>query len=227
MIGNKRVLAIIPARGGSKGLPRKNVLPVADKPMIAWTITAALQSRYIDSLILSSEDAEIIEVARQWGCAVPFVRPAELAQDTSSTMDVVLHAMQQVTPHDFVVLLQPTSPLRNTADIDHCIARCFESEQACVSVTTPEKTPYWMFYINAAQQLQPILGNWQVLQQRRQDQAPVYVLNGAVYVASWDGLLDKKSFLTETTTAYLMPPERSLDIDTAKDFALFNWFATS
>jgi N-acylneuraminate cytidylyltransferase len=227
MIANKSVLAIIPARGGSKGLPRKNILPVADKPMIAWTITTALQSHYIDRLILSSEDDEIIQVAQQWGCEVPFVRPLELAQDTTSGMDVVLHAMQQMPHYDLVVLLQPTSPLRNVDDIDRCIAQCVQSDAPCVSVTVPEKSPYWMFSVDKKQQLQPVLGDWKALTQRRQDQTPVYVLNGAVYVAEWDFVLTQKTFLTTATTAYLMPPERSLDIDTAKDFAIFNWFVTA
>lgn len=227
MIANKSVLAIIPARGGSKGLPRKNVLPVADKPLIAWTITTAQRSKYIDRIILSSEDDEIIRVAQQWGCEVPFARPSELAQDTSSGMDVVLHAMQQMPHYDLVVLLQPTSPLRNADDIDGCIEQSIQLNSPCVSVTIPEKTPYWMFAIDEQQQLQPILGDWKALTQRRQDQAPVYVLNGAVYVAAWEYVVAQKTFLGTLTTAYLMPPERSLDIDTAKDFAIFNWFATS
>ena len=124
MIDGRSVLAIIPARGGSKGVPRKNIRPLGGKPLIAWTIEAAHRSAWIDRLILSSEDQEIIDTACAWGCDVPFVRPAELARDCTPGIDPVLHALKQLPSFDLVVLLQPTSPLRSAADIDRCIERC-------------------------------------------------------------------------------------------------------
>src|SRR5690606_37646573 len=115
MISN--VLAVITARGGSKGVPRKNVRNLGGKPLIAWTIEEAQKSKYITKLILSSEDKDIIDVAKQYGCEVPFIRPLELAQDDTLGIDVVIHAMIQCPGYDYVILLQPTSPLRTVKDI--------------------------------------------------------------------------------------------------------------
>nr|HPK54819.1 acylneuraminate cytidylyltransferase family protein [Smithellaceae bacterium] len=117
MIQGKTVLAIIPARGGSKGIPRKNITNLAGKPLIAWTIEEAKKSKYIDRLILSSEDNEIIQVAKEWGCEVPFIRPRELAEDDTLGIEPVLHALNTIKKkYDYVVLLQPTSPLRSVDD---------------------------------------------------------------------------------------------------------------
>lgn len=116
-----KILAIIPARGGSKGVPRKNIRDLAGKPLIAWTIEEAKKSKYITRLILSSEDEEIIEAAKKYGCEVPFVRPIELAQDNTPGIEPVLHAIEKCPGYDYVLLLQPTSPLRTVEDIDGCI----------------------------------------------------------------------------------------------------------
>lgn len=217
MINGKTVLAIIPARGGSKGVPRKNIRNLAGKPLIAWTIEAARASRYIDRLALSSDDPEIIQVARSWGCEVPFVRPAELARDDTPGMDPVLHALKELPGYDYVVLLQPTSPLRTEEDIDGCIARCEEKlAPACVSVTEPAHHPQWMFTLGNAEILQPISEQRGV---RRQDLPEVYALNGAVYVARVAWLFEAQNFLGEGTSGYVMPSSRSIDIDTEQDLA--------
>jgi CMP-N,N'-diacetyllegionaminic acid synthase len=114
MINGKTILGIIPARGGSKGIPRKNLIIFGGKPLMAWTIEAGLQSHYIDRLILSSEDEEIIAVAREWGCEVPFIRPAELSRDDTPGIEPVIHAIKTLkTSYDYIILLQPTSPLRS------------------------------------------------------------------------------------------------------------------
>ncbi|OGA50948.1 MAG: acylneuraminate cytidylyltransferase [Betaproteobacteria bacterium RIFCSPLOWO2_12_FULL_63_13] len=217
MINGKSVLAIVPARGGSKGVPRKNIRPLAGKPLIAWTIEAACKSGYIDRLILSSEDAEIIGVAKALGCEVPFVRPAELAQDDTPGIDPVLHALKALPGYDYVVLLQPTSPLRTTADIDNCIARCEEkAAPACVSVTEPAHHPQWMFTLSNAEVLLPISEQRGV---RRQNLPDVFALNGAVYVARTAWVFEAGGFLGEGTQGYVMPSSRSIDIDTEQDFA--------
>lgn len=114
-------LAIIPARGGSKGVPRKNIRNLAGKPLIAWTIEEAKKSKYINRVILSSDDNEIIEIAKNYNCEVPFVRPKNIAEDNTPGIDPVLHAIKQCPGYDYVVLLQPTSPLRTVEDIDGCI----------------------------------------------------------------------------------------------------------
>ena len=127
MLNGKTILAIIPARGGSKGIPRKNIKPLAGKPLIAWTIEEAKKSKYIDRLILSSEDEEIIRIAKKWGCEVPFVRPKEFAEDETSGIEPILHAIETLSEkYDYVCLLQPTSPLRTVNDIDGCIKKCID-----------------------------------------------------------------------------------------------------
>ena len=218
MIDGKSVLAIIPARGGSKGVPRKNIWPLAGKPLIAWTIKTAQKSRYIDRLILSSEDAEIITVAKDWGCEVPFVRPADLARDETPGIDPVLHALDAIPGYDYVVLLQPTSPLRKTADIDGCLARCTEQNApACVSVTPPVQHPYWTYSIADQGRLVPLFAN---IPDRRQDLPAVYTLNGAVYVARTRDLRLTRDFLIPGVVAFVMPDSRALDIDTPADLTL-------
>jgi len=220
MIDGKRVLGLIPARGGSKGLPRKNILEVGGKPLIAWTIDAACKSRFIDRLVLSSEDAEIAEVARRYGCDVPFVRPADLATDSVSAIEVALHAIRELPDFDYLVLLQPTSPLRTAEDIDGCIERAIRyGVGSCVSVVEVEANPYWMFRDNAEGGLVPLLGDWDMATKRRQDLPPVYCLNGAVYVNSTSWLLGKRAFVASGTVGFPMPATRSLDIDTASDLA--------
>jgi CMP-N,N'-diacetyllegionaminic acid synthase len=227
MINGKEILGIIPARGGSKGIPRKNIRELAGKPLIAWTIEVAKKSMYIDRLILSSEDKEIIQVAKEWGCEAPFVRPMELAQDDTPGIDPVLHAINELQGYDYVVLLQPTSPLRIVEDIDGCIEKCLKNNvNACVSVTEPSKSPYWMFTINEEEKLFPLIKAEKEIS-RRQDLPAVYALNGAVYVARCDWLQERKSFITDETLAYVMPYERSFDIDSELDLKICDMLLSS
>lgn len=222
MIDGKTVLAIIPARGGSKGVPRKNIREVAGRPLIAWTIDEAKKSKYIDRLILSSDDAEIIQVAQSWGCEVPFVRPTALAQDETPGIDPVLHAMEKLPDYEIVVLLQATSPLRSVEDIDGCIEHCITAgANACVSVTQAEQNPYWTYTLATGGAMQPLIQPKQNFS-RRQDLPQVYILNGAVYVAYRDWLREHKTFMTEETLGFVMPQERSLDIDTELDLQILN-----
>ncbi len=217
MIGSQRVLALIPARGGSKGLPRKNVLPLGGRPLIAWTVRAAMDVACIDRVVLSSDDDEIAQAAREAGCEIPFRRPAHLAQDTSSTADVVLHALQELPGYEWLVLLQPTSPLRTAHDIDAAVRLCHATgAPGCVSVTEATQSPYWMYRIDQGMSLQPLLDT-EERHGRRQDLPPVFVLNGAVYVVRIDEFLSTRRFVGPGTLAHVMPQERSIDIDTADD----------
>jgi N-acylneuraminate cytidylyltransferase len=220
MISGRSVLAIIPARGGSKGVPRKNIRKVGGKPLIAWSIEEARKSQYIDRLILSSEDEEIIEIARRWGCEVPFIRPVELAQDETPGIAPILHALDALPQrYDIVVLLQPTSPLRNTEDIDGCIAHLVaQNATSCVSVTEPDKSPYWMYRFDKNTFLKPLFGEQTYTS--RQQLPKVYALNGAVYVAECSWLIHSKGFISHSTVGYIMPKERSLDIDTEHDLRI-------
>ena len=224
MIARKKVLAIIPARGGSKGVPRKNIRLLAGKPLLAWTIDEAKKSKYIDRLILSSEDDEIIEVARDFGCEIPFKRPVELAQDDTPGIEPVIHAINTLEEkYDFVVLLQPTSPLRTVEDIDGCIQHCILTESpACVSLTEVQQSPYWMYHLDDNMKLKPFVQNVETIN-RRQDLPKVYVLNGAVYVAKSGFILNRKSFLSNETAGYIMSGKNSVDIDTELDFSYCEW----
>ena len=220
MIDDKSVLAVILARGGSKGLPRKNVLDCAGKPLIAWTIEAGQAACYVDRLILSSDDDEIMRIAEDYGCEVPFQRPSELAQDDSTSMEALLHALGQLPEYDYVVLLQPTSPFRIAEDIDACIEKMHkEKAPACVSVTKTDKPPEWMYTLQSRDRLAPVLPKKDRVT-RRQEAKPTYVLNGAVYVADTSWLYEHKSFLRKETMAYVMPSERAVDIDGEMDMQL-------
>lgn len=220
-ISTSGVLALITARGGSKGLPRKNVLLAGGRPLIAWTISAGLQSKVIDRVFLSSDDEEIINTAKELGCEIPFRRPVELASDTASSMDVVLHALEQLPGFEYVILLQPTSPLRTSDDIDTAFNLMqARGAQSCVSVCEAEQSPYWMYRMTNEGRLQSLLGPPEGIT-RRQDLPSVYVLNGAIYIAQIEWLRKNKSFVGNDTVAYQMSKDRSIDIDTAEDFAAF------
>jgi N-acylneuraminate cytidylyltransferase len=205
MIKGKSVLALIPARGGSKGVPGKNIRPAGGKPLIAWTIEASRASRYVDRTILSSDDPAIAAVAMQFGCEVPFMRPAELATDKADSMGVVRHALTALSErYDCMVLLQPTSPLRAASDIDAALELYVDSgASTCVSVCEPDKHPYWMLKMDA------------------DGSAPqIFALNGAIYVAPADFLAGGGDFITAGTIGYVMPKDRSFDIDTELDLRL-------
>lgn len=212
-----RVLGIIPARGGSKGIPGKNLADLGGKPLLAWTIEAGRASKTIDRLILSSDSEEIMEVARQLGCDVPFVRPAELAGDHTPAADPVIHALHSLDQaYDYVVLLQPTSPFRSADDIDACVNACVsDSVPACVSVVETRAHPYWTYLLDSRFLMHPFVERDLVT--RRQDLPPAYALNGAVYAARVDWFLHSRAFVSEDTRAYVMPEERSVDVDTPFD----------
>ncbi|GAB6052375.1 acylneuraminate cytidylyltransferase family protein [Magnetospira thiophila] len=220
MIEGKTVLAVIPARGKSERLRHKNILDLGGKPLLAWTIEAAQNSSYIDRLILSSDDAEIIAVAEQWGCEVPFIRPDELASEAASSADVVRHALAHVgEDFDYVVLLQPTSPFRRTADVEGCLELCLQrAASSAVSVRRVEKSLSWMYGLAEDGTLRPVIQT-----RGNEPTPPVYVLNGAVYVVETDWFRQQATFVGPETVAYVMAPEQSLDIDTRLelDFARF------
>jgi N-acylneuraminate cytidylyltransferase len=220
MIAGKRVLAVITARGGSKGLPGKNIVDLGGKPLLAWSIEAARGSGYIDRLILSSEDESIIAVAEKFGCEVPFRRPAELATDTVAADPVLIHALDQIgEPFTYFVLLQPTSPLRTSADIDGAIALCDrEDAPACVGMSLCAKPVEWMYRVADDGRVRPVLGY--INTARRQELPAAFVINGAIYVAKVDWYRRHRGFLSAETVAWRMPPERSIDIDSEFDLAV-------
>lgn len=220
MIQGLSVLALITARGGSKGVPGKNIRLVHGRPLIEYTIVQALAAACVDRVVASTDDDEIARVAQACGCEVPFRRPAALATDEARSIDVVMHTLDQLPNHDIVVLLQPTSPARAAADIDATVQRMLDAKApACVSVCEVQESPYWMFSLGEHARLHPLLATPSAC--RRQDLPPVFTLNGAVYAARTVALRHMGSFLGPETVAHVMPRERSIDIDTLEDFNLF------
>lgn len=216
------IVAIIPARGGSKGIPRKNIKQLFGKPLIVWTIEHAKKSRYIGRITVSTEDKEIAEISKKYGAEV-IERPEELAKDETPTIDVIFHVLQVIKAENFepeiVVLLQPTSPLRNAQDIDNAIELFLKNDcESVVSVCEVEHSLYWSFEIEN-RYLKPIFGG-KYLNMRRQDLPKVYTPNGAIYVSTPEILRKYKSFYCSKTIPYIMPPERSVDIDNEIDFML-------
>lgn len=220
MIEGASVLAVVTARGGSKGLPGKNLRPLGGRPLIAWTIAAAQAAAGVDRLILSSDDPDIMAVAGEAGCEVPFRRAPELSGDAAGSIEVVLDALDRVPGYDLVVLLQPTSPLRTAADIDGVLDRMTAcSAPACVSVSEAPAHPWLVYGEGEDGRLNPFATVPAGASLRRQDLPPAWMLNGAVYAAEVDWLRRTRSFVRPGETAiWPMPPERSIDIDTLEDF---------
>ena len=220
MIKGKTILALITARGGSKGIPQKNIIDLGGKPLLAWTIEAAQKSKYIDRLILSSDDTRIINIAKAYGCEVPFVRPAELALDTTSSMDVIFHALDSLhSSYDYLLLLQPTSPFRTAAHIDQAIQHLFDRQAvSVVSISKSKKSPELIFYQSENGTLQPIIKT-DATATRRQDAKVTFQYNGAIYFTNIDYLKKVKSYKTSETVGLELSNFIDIDIDEPEDLA--------
>ena len=219
MIKGKSVLAVIPARSGSKGLPNKNILELAGKPLIVWSIEAASESKYIDRLIISTDSKKIADVAKQYNCEVPFMRPSELSTDDANLNDVILHTLDMIgDPYDIVIILQPTSPLRDSEDIDHALEFMRENNvPTVVSVCSSNKPLHWHLTLETDGKLKPLYSS-KFFFTNRQELPPTYIPNGALFIAKTDYFRNTKTFYTDLTLAFIMPPERSVDIDNRIDF---------
>ena len=212
-----KILALIPARGGSKGIPRKNIRLFDGKPLIAWSIEAAKKSPSVAAVVVSTEDEEIGDVARDFGADVPFIRPRHLSEDGISGMDPVFHALGILKGFDFVLLLQPTSPLRTAQDIEDIVKfRERLGVPAAVSVSQCKTHPSCVYGRTRDERFELLSGH--PFNGPRQVLPPVYVPNGALYLAECAWLEKNRSFVSEETGAFLMPPERSIDIDTEFDW---------
>ncbi len=224
MFEGRQVLALIPARGGSKGVPGKNIRPLAGKPLIAWTIEAAKASRHVDRLIVSTDSEEIARITEAWGAEIPFLRPPHLATDEAKGMDVVLHALEQLgqtsKPSTLVLLLQPTSPLRTAEDIDRAVEMLEEKKaDAIVSVCPVEHHPWWTNTLPADNSMADFLRP-ELSRTNRQELPKYYRLNGSIYLGKESFISANHSFLGPGCFAYVMPQERSVDIDSLLDFHL-------
>lgn len=221
MYRDKTLLAIIPARGGSKRLPKKNILDLKGIPLIAHTIKAGIKSKYIDKVIVSSDDDEILDISQNYG-SLTLKRPGKLASDTASTFEAIKHTIENMDNYyDYIILLQATSPLRNEGHIDEAI-ELLESKNAdaIVSVCEMEHSPLWSNILPENGSMKSFLRD-EILNKRSQDLEKHYRINGAIYICKTDKLLEKKSFfLKEKIFAYKMDKESSIDIDEKSDFKI-------
>ena len=224
---SRKILAIIPARGGSKGIPRKNVVRLNGRPLIAWSILAARESGCLDRIVVSTDDEEIAAISRECGADVPFHRPPELAQDNTPGVDPVIHAIQWLEAHEeyrpeYVLLLQPTSPLRTAGDIAGVVemARTTGADTV-LGICAAKVHPFSTLRLAENGQLTGFLSSdWREQQRRyprRQDLPEAHVENGALYLTRRKVILETRTFYGEKMYGYVMPEERSIDIDTPLD----------
>lgn len=224
MINGKSIIAIIPARGGSKGLPGKNIKELCGKPLIAWTIKAGLGSKYIDEVVVTTDSEEIARIARDFGASVPFIRPSELASDTATSFDAVKHAIDfyETELHkkfDYIVLLEPTSPLREKEDIDGMLDKIISMEEqfdAIVSLGEVHEHPSIMKKI-MGYEIEPYCMEL-VMATRRQDNAIAYFPYGVAYIVKTGTLLEEKSFYPSRTTYQMIKRYQCYEIDDIYDF---------
>jgi len=220
MYKEKTFLAIIPARGGSKRLPRKNVLDLAGRPLISWSIEAGFKSKYIDKVIVSSDDDKILSISKKYE-ADTILRPEELANDTATTFDAIKHTIENCEQYDYIVLLQATSPLRDEKHIDEAI-ELLESKDAdaVVSVCEMDHSPLWSNTLDDSLSMKGFLKD-EVLHKRSQDLEKYYRLNGAIYICKTEKLLEEENFfLKDNIFAYEMDRKSSIDIDEEIDFKI-------
>ncbi|MEG1254894.1 acylneuraminate cytidylyltransferase family protein [Clostridium sp.] len=218
------ILAIIPARGGSKGVPRKNIKKLEGKPLIGYTIEAAKNCSSVSRVIVSTEDNEIAEVSKQFGAEIPYLRPSELSGDNSPTIDCILHVINYLKENedykpDYVLLLQCTSPLRNSTHVEETIEKLLNSNyDSIVSVCEAEVNPYWA-NVFQGDKLKYFIEEGKIIT-RRQDLPDVYRMNGAIYLIKTDVLIKERTFEPENLMGYIMDSYSSVDIDTEMDFKI-------
>lgn len=218
MYKDKSFLAIIPARGGSKRLLNKNVLPVCGKPLISWTIDAAIQSKYVDNVVVSSDDPVALDIANGLN-VVALKRPEALASDLATSIDVLIHAIENVSGNfDYVILLQPTSPLRTAEHIDGAIEQLISNPVAdsVISVAEMNHSPQWANILPENASMKGFILNNADLK-RSQDLEKYYRLNGAIYIKDTIRAKQEGKLLSENSYAYIMSAEDSIDIDTKYD----------
>jgi len=221
-----KILAIIPARGGSKGLKNKNIKCLHGKPLIAWTIEAALRSKYIERVIVTTDDEQIANIAKKYGAEIPFIRPREMAEDDTPGIVPVLHAIdflekQEGYKSDYVVLLQCTSPLRRTHHIDESIEKIIKGgASSLTSVSELEHPILWNRVIDKAGLLQHYVEYDERENYQRQDLIKIYRLNGAIYISNTEMLKKEEKFLVGKTLPYIMGKRDSIDIDDEYDFEI-------
>lgn len=229
MINNMRILAIVPARGGSKGIKDKNIKEIEGRPLIEYTIEAAKGCEYIDEIVVSTDSEKIAKVAKKAGAKVPFLRPDELASDTARTIDVVLFTIEQLKligqEYDIVVLLQPTSPLRDEDDICGAIEKYVSCNmKSLVSVSEVSESPILMRQIVDETHMEKLLNINSTI--RRQDMAKYYMVNGSIYINKIEELNSDTS-LNDNVIPYVMDRSHSVDIDDYVDIEVMKYYVNN
>jgi N-acylneuraminate cytidylyltransferase/CMP-N,N'-diacetyllegionaminic acid synthase len=227
MINGKSVIAIVPARAGSKGLPKKNIRELCGKPVIAWTIEAGLASEYIDVVVVSTDSEDIAKIAGEFGATTPFIRPAELATDEATSFDVVKHVLDFYKHElnrifDYTVLLEPTSPLRDSVDIDRALEKLAETSHAESIVGIAKTEGQNPIFLVKIQENASLIGfiDGRMKTVRRQEIEDIYFFEGSIYISETPALLEKKTFYHEETIGFLFPKWKSLEIDDEDDFIM-------
>lgn len=226
MINGKRVLALIPARGGSKGIPHKNIIDLYGKPLLAYSIEAAKKSKYVDEIFVSTDDVKIRDVAIEYGAIADALRPGELATDSATTISTVYYVVQKFkragNPYDILLLLQPTSPLRTAEDIDAAIETFANyNYEALVSVSPVSDHPILIRSVGDDGRLSKLLNCSSTC--RRQDMPPFYRVNGAIYINLCEELTATTS-LNDNPVSYVMTAEHSIDIDDISDLLVAEYY---
>lgn len=225
MIADKKILAIVPARAGSKGLPDKNIRPLLGKPLLAWPIEAALGSAYVDKVIISTDSQKFADIAAHYGAEVPFLRPEKFASDTASSMDFIIHAIDfyrdKGEHYDFLLLLEPTSPLTESSDIDKAFERLVAdgNAESMVGVTLLETAhPAFAVKTQSNGLIKPFMSDTFDDLPRRQDLEPLYCLDGSLYISTITALREKRNFCHDKTLPFVAPKYKSHEVDDYIDF---------
>jgi N-acylneuraminate cytidylyltransferase/CMP-N,N'-diacetyllegionaminic acid synthase len=226
MYSEKKILAIIPARGGSKGLPGKNIKVLNGKPLIGWTIEQAKNCKYIDEIFVSTDSKEIAAISEEFGINIPSLRPAEFAQDTSSSIDVIIYTINLLEKRgkyfDLVMLLEATSPLRDSEDLEYALKMLVDTDEAesIVGVSRTENAhPAFLVSVAAKNFIKPY-GKNEFIFKRRQEIDDLYFFEGSLYISYVKALKERKGFYHEKTLGFRMPKYKSFEIDDIVDFKI-------
>lgn len=233
MIANHKVLALIPARSGSKGLIDKNIKPLLGMPLLAWPIKAALNSQYVDKVIISTDSQQYADIAKAYGADVPFIRPDELASDTAPSIGFILHALDHYAAldecYDYLVLLEPTSPLTQGEDVDKALEALVADKQAeaIVGVNLLETMhPAFTVGVQPDGLIEPLMAKGFEHLPRRQDLEPVYHLDGSLYISAVEALYQKQGFCHDKTLPYIGEKHHAFEIDDDIDFVCIEAIAS-
>jgi CMP-N,N'-diacetyllegionaminic acid synthase len=228
MIDNRKVLAVVPARGGSKGLPDKNLRILYGKPLVCWPISAAIENSFVDRTIVSTDDKKIAEVAASSGADVPFLRPTNIAGDKTSSMDVVLHALDELESKgdvfSYVIMLEPTSPMTVSDDIDKALLQLHSTRSiadSIVGVSLVEAAhPEYNTKLDKHGRIKPYKAKDFLSLPRRQELEDIYFLEGSLYISSVSDFRKNKSFYHDRTLGYVVPRWKSIEIDDYLDLII-------